>query len=707
MPVVEEKNSSPALDNSGRGFPTWFWQSHLKRAIAIGLILGFLWGFVESLLIAFPNLSHPYLLGEMVNFIFVNSLISSIIGALGLVILAPFIYLYYRLFKHRIATIDPIAFYISAFLCAVSLFIMLWQIPKITPDDSIWRYFAFIMTFLISAAIAWSCYKFFAWVVKRHKGPVFILELFLVVLAILCFFTIRRFYISLSNKLPLVQGVLGVILAIFIVLGVLALCIVIFRKLLPRLSSNPVIRIVLFTGTTVLLASIFAELILPNTTVKKQNINIVLITLDSVNRNDLTPYNNKMDTTPNLARFAEQGITFERVQSVTSVTQPAIASMLTGKYPFMYGDWRSADTLSDITSYLPGILKQNGYRTAAFLSSQELESRRTLFSRGFDKYDDNFNILSIPDELADTLLFRMLNNWLHLDLIGTEKRSSEQTIDAALSWIKNNEQPFFLWVHLADAHPPYNSPLIDGLRYVDPDYYGRYSGTASESRLIAEQAIPINANDVDHLYRLYLGQILYQDKQLGRLLNVLTADPWSTNTMIVVCSDHGESFTKEYYMNHESRLWQQIIAVPMIMYLPDNDYAGKRIYDLVSTMDFYKTALSVACIADDEGQGVDLTCLFKEPEGTESRVIYSFCQTSFHPASIGSLRAVVSSDGYKLIWHPYFNTMELYNLNIDPGESHDLSATQTTMAKSLYDIIMKQFSLRPPDQSVKLKAFGY
>jgi hypothetical protein len=86
-------------------------------------------------------------------------------------------------------------------------------------------------------------------------------------------------------------------------------------------------------------------------------------------------------------------------------------------------------------------LHARGYQTGAFIGAFVLDSRWGL-NQGFGVYDDQFD----------------LHKFRHLDLAGVQRRGDE-VMDRALDWLDGHKQgPFFAWVHLYDAHSPYEPP---------------------------------------------------------------------------------------------------------------------------------------------------------------------------------------------------------------------------------------------------------
>src|ERR1700688_1040255 len=177
--------------------------------------------------------------------------------------------------------------------------------------------------------------------------------------------------------------------------------------------------------------------------------NLVLITLDSTRADHMGFLGAKTRLTPNLDRLAREGIVFEHAYAQAPGSIVSHATILSGAYPQSTGMSEIGGTLPPPLPYLPALLKAQGYRTAAFVSSIDLDPRNGLaqgFDRGFETYDAGFSP-AVPGAPS---------------LPVTERRA-DQTIARAAAWLDHNAQgQLFLWVHIGDTHASgasYNSAL--------------------------------------------------------------------------------------------------------------------------------------------------------------------------------------------------------------------------------------------------------
>lgn len=198
----------------------------------------------------------------------------------------------------------------------------------------------------------------------------------------------------------------------------------------------------------------------------QKKLDIVLITIDTLRADHLGCYGYKDQISPGIDAIAAASLLFEKAYATAPLTLPSHASMLTGVYPATHGFRDNAFFSTLKNPLLARILKERGYRTAAFVSGAPLAAKFGL-SPGFDHYDDYFT--------------------------GTE-RKADLTTDRAITWWQNTSSPRFLWVHYFDPHSDYDPPtsyrekfstnLYDGeIAFVDQEL-SRLTATVRDAALI-------------------------------------------------------------------------------------------------------------------------------------------------------------------------------------------------------------------------------
>ncbi len=403
--------------------------------------------------------------------------------------------------------------------------------------------------------------------------------------------------------------------------------------------------------------------------------NVILITLDTTRADRMGFLGSQRGLTPNLDQLAHQGVVFTRAYSHVPLTPPSHASILTGTYPQFNHVIDFGTVLPENVPYLPEILRTHGYRTAAFVSSlilDPIEGAAPGFDRGFDIYDAGFHVRRLGQDRYKTI----------------ERRAGE-VVAHALAWLdKHPRGPFFLWVHLYDAHDPYDSP--------EP-FKSRFA------------AAP------------YDGEIAYADSAVGTLLTQLRARGLYDGAIIAVMADHGEALGEHGEVAHGVFLYDETMHVPLLFKMPGERSAGKRVDVRVGLVDVLPTILQTVGIDVPKAvQGESLVSMMKPASGgTEAEVIAdrpAYAETDYPRRAFGwsSLRAWRTGK-YLFIEAP---RKELYDQSVDPQAKHDLSSTATAVTDTLKDQIdefrQKTASTTAAPKTVvdplaqeKLNALGY
>ncbi len=364
--------------------------------------------------------------------------------------------------------------------------------------------------------------------------------------------------------------------------------------------------------------------------------NIILITLDTQRADRMGFLGSKRGLTPNLDALARQGIVFTRAYSQVPLTTASHATILTGTYPQFHGVNEFGKPLPADVPYLPEILHQRGYRTAAFVGSVVLDpAARTApgFDRGFDTYDANFRTPT-PGE----------------DRFITVERRASEVIDHALAWLKKRPAgPFFVFINLYDAHDPYDPPAP-------------YSERFSESP--------------------YDGEIAYVDSCVGKFLSALHAQSLDRNTAFAIMADHGESLGAHGEQTHGIFLYNETIHVPLFFRLPDDHFAGKRVETRVGLVDVAPTLLEIAGFAVPgavQGESLLRSVERSSPAPSVERHIYSESDYSSQAFGWSALRSLRSGK-YLFIDAP---RRELYDEVADPECLHNLADSSPAVSDTL------------------------
>lgn len=370
--------------------------------------------------------------------------------------------------------------------------------------------------------------------------------------------------------------------------------------------------------------------------------NIVLVTLDTTRADRMDFLGSKRGLTPNLDLLARDSSVFTRAYSQAPLTPTSHSTILTGTYPQYHQVLIFPIPLSPDIPYLPAILKEHGYSTAAFVGSIAVDYTWGTpgFERGFDTYDAGFN----------------WDNYTPKARYETVERRGGEVVQHALDWLgKHPQRPFFIWVHLFDPHDPYDPPQ---------PYKTRYAKTP------------------------YDGEIAYVDSVMGKFFRQLKASGLYDNTLVALTADHGESLGAHGEDTHGIFVYDETIHVPLVIKLPHGETATKRIDDRVELADIVPTVLGTLGIdVPQKVQGQSLLGFIapNTPAGEaaaktwQDRGAYSqadYSHISFAWSSEQSLR----TGKYLYIHAP---RPELYDDASDPHAQHNLASSSPAVAGTL------------------------
>jgi arylsulfatase A-like enzyme len=195
---------------------------------------------------------------------------------------------------------------------------------------------------------------------------------------------------------------------------------------------------------------------------------------------------------------------------------------------------------------------------------------------------------------------------------------------------------------------------------------------------------------VDVLRDRYDEFIRYCDKQFEYFISELAKRDVLKNTIIILSSDHGESFEHGYIEHGGLHLYEQVTHLPLIIKEPDQT-KGRVINDLVEQIDIPATILDMAGVTVPSWmEGRSLVPLMKG-ESLPQRPIFSmaFENNPSRGQRIEKGTIAIWKGNYKLIHYLDKNKTLLYNLKEDPKERRNLFDHKPEIAQRLLSLIME------------------
>lgn len=468
-----------------------------------------------------------------------------------------------------------------------------------------------------------------------------------------------------------------------------------------------------------------------------QKPNIIYILADDLGRAELGCYGQEKIETPNIDRLAREGMLFTNHYSGQAVSGPSRCALFTGLHmghAYIRGNdegnergevWNYkkvvADStlegqrpLPDNTVTIPRKMKEAGYTTACvgkwglgypnsestpnkmgfdffygyncqrqahtyyppFLYRNEhreyLDNKvlipGTRLDKGADPYDEKSYAQFTDKEYAPDLMFR--------ELMGFVDRAKEQ--------------PFVLFWTTPVPHVPLQAPR----KWVD--YYRQKLGD--------EEPYTGNKGYFPCRYprATYAAMVSYWDEQIGQLVQKLKDEGIYDNTLIIFTSDNGPSFNggtaspyfdsaKPFKSEHgwgKCFLREGGIRAPMIACWPDRIKAGSRSDLLSAFWDMMPTMCEIAGVEAPRTDGISMLPTFLgQPQQEHEFLMWEFTEV----------------DGEKAVrmgkWKGFVNNikkgnrhLELYDLEVDPREQHDVSEQHPEIVERMLEILRTEHS---------------
>jgi arylsulfatase A-like enzyme len=314
--------------------------------------------------------------------------------------------------------------------------------------------------------------------------------------------------------------------------------------------------------------------------------NVLLIVVDTLRWDRLTPYGYKRETSPEIARWlAEPGTVVEEAYSQAPWTLPSVVSFLTGRTPGdLLGPDPAAYGIPDSVSPLAERMAALGYETGGFVANPTLHAGAG-FGRGFRTF------YAPPADVA----------WI--------RRHADELNRHALPWLAaSQDRPFFLYVHYIDPHDPYENPdVVDNRSPFETEpYTGPITGDWIHGIYTGRIPLEDPKRDLAHIDALYDSEVRYVDRFIGELLATMSPEVLA-DTLIVLTADHGEELYDHGGWKHGQTLYEEQIHVPLLVRWDGRVKAGSRLPGTVRLLDLVPTIVAAAGgEADPAWDGVNL-----------------------------------------------------------------------------------------------------
>ena len=492
-------------------------------------------------------------------------------------------------------------------------------------------------------------------------------------------------------------------------------------------TSAALVTSATFAGAARILSSAHSQAI--------QKPNILIFVFDAMSARHLSLYGYARETAPNLEKFAERASVYHRHYSAGNFTTSGTASMLTGMYPWTHRafNYRGMIDRSLVDRNFFHLIGNEYTRFAftqnlwadIFLNQFEKDLDVHLLPNSFSQFAES---LIQPDDLpADRdLAYFVFQDFLNLrvddvhpypgslflasaDLaralasdrpfvsvdyprglptnhdFSYENTSVFEGVERLVQNRMPPASPYLGYFHLWSPHDPYSARKdFIGIFPEDLNLQDKLQHPFSASNF-SEQSLQKYRREYDEF-------IADVDAEFGRLISNLEKSGVLQNSYVIVTSDHGELFERGEQGHASALMYAPVTHIPLLISAPGQQ-SRSDFHALTSNLDLLPTLLQIT------GREI--------PNWVEGRVLPGLGGTEDVSRSIFPIMAkdnaafrpikqatfTLIKDVYELFFftgypgHP--DTFELYQLQEDPDELHDLFSRDINTASHMKDELLE------------------
>jgi arylsulfatase A-like enzyme len=361
--------------------------------------------------------------------------------------------------------------------------------------------------------------------------------------------------------------------------------------------------------------------------------NVVIIMVDTLRADRFGAAGYQRDgqgLTPRMDAFLAGATWFKKAYAQANNTPRSMPSFMTSRYPSLVKVdkvFSKYPRVEDANEMLFERLQAGGWHTVGIASHFYFREERN-FTQGFDEFD-NEGALDIAPSNKDIASPRIVPR-----------------VEAKLAALKQGGKPFAMFVHLFEPHSSWME----------------HEGNPP----ITEKGTRAHAQRYDY-------EIKFVDQWVGKIFDALEKEGLADDTIVVLMSDHGESFGDHSFagesMFHGTNLYDEQIRVPLAFRVPGTP--GRAVDSVVQLIDLAPTVVELAGTTPSPAwQGRSLAPAIR---GETLPPVPAFAELLAYPGWQHDLKMAIAGDGsHKLIHVISQRRFELYDLAADPGEKKDL-----------------------------------
>ena len=430
--------------------------------------------------------------------------------------------------------------------------------------------------------------------------------------------------------------------------------------------------------------------------------NFLVIVSDDQRPDTIAALGNSVIKTPTLDQMARNGMAFTRAVAPFPLCVPSRAEILTGISAFGNGVPYDGGKLKPDSVFWGQTLANAGYQTAycgKWMNDGRPETRGYQSVGGLFSSGGAGAAGREPRYGRKGRLITGYRGWTFKDSdgkanlakgIGVTGLTSKHIADGAISLLDSmDDRPFFLHVNFAAPHDPlivpagysgrYTAetvPLPKNFRGVHPFDHGNLRGR--DERLLPW---PRTERDVRDEIAAYYAVIEDMDAQIGRILEALKKIGRDQDTYVLFTSDHGLALGSHGLMGKQN-MYEHSVGVPFLVVGP-RIRRGVRSAAPIYLRDMFPTTCDLAGIQIPTSlDGISFASeLFGD--AYEARdAVFGYYNDS---------QRMIRTTRWKLIHYPEIDHLQLFDLQSDPHELHNLADQQK------HEAILSELSRRMND----------
>lgn len=435
---------------------------------------------------------------------------------------------------------------------------------------------------------------------------------------------------------------------------------------------------------------------------------------------------NALARTPNLDRFAAEGVRFAAHHCNSPVCTPSRQSFLTGQMPHAAGVTVLSTPLAADKPTLAKQFQKAGYRTAVF--------GKMHFNRTAEPGLHGFDVMMTEDEITKAWMRDVMPGplpenirtkpaqwrpfrdpvriWLNADKLpqarfDEEARGTYIARQAIQYLEENREKPFALWTSFQEPHSPFDFPaedreLFDAARFPVP-------GVGPEDAWqIPKLFRDLSDSDKRGIAAAYYTSVAFLDRNVGRVLDAVRRLRLDENTVVVYMADHG------YDLGQHGRFekhcgYEPALRVPLIVRDPRGARSGV-VRDLTEHIDIPATIIDIMNLDPlpvTHGQSLRPYLEGRSPQHPRDHIFGEYLENEEAYLKTAEWKYILCSgrrarkDGYEIDDPTPGRYRRLYDLRNDPGEFTDVAARHPDLVERFEILMLDRFRATHPDREAE------